>query len=205
MPSRFSITFEERDLGEHAADRQPSRGPGLGRRHTIAAAAPALAAALTANRNGSSRRASCQTGIAVFADERRGVDRERRARRAPRRARPARCTRRQPAGALEQCRGRSRPARTPRIQVPTLIGEVDLEDAQHVQEALGPPEVGDQQRRADELRRGADLEAAPRELARCPRPRATRLSTDEAPASPPVKKYQGISGVQTGSLTTGRP
>ena len=32
----------------------------------IAAAAPAVAAALDPNRNGSSCRASCQTGIAVF-------------------------------------------------------------------------------------------------------------------------------------------
>jgi hypothetical protein len=30
-------------------------------------------------------------------------------------------------------------------------------------------------------------------------------STDDAPASPPVKKYVGISHVQTGSLRIGRP
>ena len=38
-----------------------------------------------------------------------------------------------------------------------------------------------------------------------PRSRATRLNTDDAPARPPVKKYHGISGCQTGSLITGRP
>ena len=37
------------------------------------------------------------------------------------------------------------------------------------------------------------------------RSRATKLKTDEAPARPPVKKYHGISGCQTGSLITGRP
>ena len=38
-----------------------------------------------------------------------------------------------------------------------------------------------------------------------PENRATRLSTDEAPPRPPVKKYSGISVFQTGSWITGRP
>ena len=35
--------------------------------------------------------------------------------------------------------------------------------------------------------------------------RAARESTDDAPAMPPVKKYSGISGFQTGSFRIGRP
>jgi hypothetical protein len=38
-----------------------------------------------------------------------------------------------------------------------------------------------------------------------PKSFAENESTDDAPATPPVKKYVGISHVQVGSFRTGRP
>ena len=81
-----------------------------------------------------------------------------------------------------------------------------LEHPQHVEEALGPAEVGDQERRADGDRRAAASSERARASARLPaQPRRRSPSSDEAPASPPAKKYQAISGFQTGGLMIGRP
>ena len=94
-----------------AADREPPRRAGVlaGGSRSVAAA-PALAAALAPKTNGSSRRASCQTGTAVSRRARRCRSRAGAAERARRRARPARLTRGRPPSALERGRGRRRAA-----------------------------------------------------------------------------------------------
>ena len=50
-----------------------------------------------------------------------------------------------------------------------------------------------------------DAVHAARASSSLPRLSASAASPADAPPSPPVKKYSGISGVQTGSLSTGWP
>ena len=65
IPSRFSITSKSTFSTTTPPTASRRAGPASAGGTTIAAAAPALATALEPNRNGSSLRASCQTGIAV--------------------------------------------------------------------------------------------------------------------------------------------
>jgi hypothetical protein len=51
----------------------------------------------------------------------------------------------------------------------------------------------------------ADTVQALRASRSLPARRAPRPSEADAPASPPAKKYQGTSQVQTGALMIGRP
>ena len=96
------------------------------------------------------------------------------------------------------------PPETSSIQDPTLIGEVTLKTRNMFRKRSGRP-------RSETSSAGLTMSAtAPTYSERLasvslPAIRATRLSTDEPPARPPVKKYQGISGCQTGSFSTGRP
>jgi hypothetical protein len=65
-PSRLSITLKSTFSTSTPPTASRRAGPASVGGTAMAAAAPALAAALEPNRNGSSRRASCQTGIAVL-------------------------------------------------------------------------------------------------------------------------------------------
>src|SRR4029078_9384399 len=115
------------------------------------------------------------------------------------------------------------PPETPRIQPPTLTREVTLKTRNMFRKRSGRP-------RSETSSAGLTMSATaptyserlasvslpalpatplithePPPRVRSPPTRATRLITDEPPARPPVKKYQGISGCQTGSFSTGRP
>src|SRR5688500_4807135 len=93
---------------------------------------------------------------------------------------------------------------TLRSHDPTLIGDVGLKTRSMLRKRSGRPRSRmrstgltpkaasaiNQDRRAREWFR-----ASP----------ATKARVVEAPPSPPVKKYQGTSGFQTGGLSTGRP
>src|SRR5262249_60725412 len=89
-----------------------------------------------------------------------------------------------------------------RIQEPTLIGEVTLKTRSMFRNRSGRP-------RSDTSSAGLTT-SAPRPIhsdvrARrsFPAVRAARLSTDHAPARPPVKKEHGISGFQTRPVAIG--
>ena len=92
----------------------------------------------------------------------------------------------------------------PRIHEPTLIGDVTLKTRNMFKKRSGRP-------RSETS--SAGLTASPAMLmysaafasGRLPVARAARPRIDEAPASPPVKRYHGISGCQTGSFRIGRP
>ena len=123
-----------------ADDGQPPRRAGAraGAMHRRSAA-PALAAALPANTNGSSRRASCQTGHGGVGEQRRRVGRERAGRARPRRpgaGAPARQPPEQlavPAAAAGACRDRRA------THEPTLIGEVTLKTRSMLRKRSGRP------------------------------------------------------------------
>ena len=169
----------------------------------IAAAAPALAAALRPNSHGSSSRASLHTGMAVFASN------------APvyvASGGPL-ANETSPARTLIGFRMSSSssaaavlvaPLETKRIQLPTLIGEVTLNTRSMLRKRSGLP-------RSEISRIGETISAAAptysADFARrsFPLSFASRCMTLEPPARPPVKRYVGISGFHTGSLTIGRP
>ena len=69
--------------------------------------------------------------------------------------------------------------------------------------ALRPAEVRDEERWGDEVGGRPDVRDA-RASRSLPKSFAESESTDDAPETPPVKKYSGISHVHTGSLITGR-
>ena len=87
---------------------------------------------------------------------------------------------------------------------PTLMGEVSLTMRSMFMKRAGRP-------RSEMSSAGLASTAAPavaharRASSSQPRSSASWASPAEAPARPPVKKYHGISGVQTGSLITGWP
>jgi hypothetical protein len=91
-----------------------------------------------------------------------------------------------------------------RTQLPTLSGEVTLNIRSMYRNRSGRPR--------SEASRGtlaappapATVNAA-RASRSLPDSRAPSPSAADAPASPPVKKYQATSQVQTGSLRIGRP
>jgi hypothetical protein len=91
-----------------------------------------------------------------------------------------------------------------RIHDPMLIGEVTLNIRSMFRNRSGRP-------RSDTSRAGLAPAAASatghvrRASSRLPAAPAIAAIVAEQPASPPVKKYQGISQVHTGCLTTGRP
>src|SRR5262245_55076189 len=89
-----------------------------------------------------------------------------------------------------------------RIQLPTLMGDVTLNTRSMLRSRSGRP-------RSDMSKSGLTAFATDAiwmlrwASSSLPETRATRLNTDDAPPSPPVKKYHGISRCQTGSLITG--
>src|SRR5204863_5352099 len=69
----------------------------------------------------------------------------------------------EPADRVQEGGERARGARDGEDPAADAHRRGDLEDAQHVEEPLGPAEIGDQKQRADRVRGGADIDAAPRE------------------------------------------
>ena len=89
-------------------------------------------------------------------------------------------------------------------QVPTLIGDLSLNTRIMLRNRAGRPRsaIRSGGLRADRRRRDQRRVAGEPLVAG---DRAASPSSDEAPASPPVKKYQRSSRFQTGALTIGRP
>ena len=96
------------------------------------------------------------------------------------------------------------PLDTNRIQLPTLIGEVTLKTRSMFRNRSGRPRS--ETRRIGEA---SSIAAPTKRLVRArrslPVSRATPCSTDDPPATPPVKRYIGTSGVHVGGLTIGLP
>src|SRR5947209_18119101 len=170
---------------------------------TMLAAAPALAAELAAKMSGRSRRASCQTGTAVWAMRpavyvASGMPSSAAAPLATAPARGNRPVHAEPAATVVAA------PENARFHAPTLIGEVTLNTRSMYRKRLGIPRS---------LISSTGLLSAPAsEIAHARRassPSSARSARKarpaDAPASPPVKKYHGISGFQMGSLMTGWP
>ena len=96
----------------------------------------------------------------------------------------------------------SAPENANSVQLPTLIGDVGLKTLSMWWKRSGRPRSS-----ISSTGLGASAATPTRRATRAsssrPAARATPASTDDAPDTPPVKKYQGISHVQTGSLMTG--
>src|SRR4051794_5508630 len=172
-------------------------------RATRVAAAPALARALPANANGSSRRPSYQTGTDV-SDTSTAVYVQSAGPSAADVAEAASCTRGSTPKISQTTTAVSAAPLTLRIHVPRFIGDVGLKTRSMFMNRSGRPRS---------LIRSTGLTATPakavsdaaRAIRRLPARRAANASMDDAPAMPPVKKYQAISCFQMGGLMTGRP
>src|SRR6185437_263272 len=166
-------------------------------------AAPALSAAPEPNTNGSMRRASCHTGTAVLATRAAVYVDSGRASSAAAGLATRAARGHIPVHASAAASVVAAPL-APRIHDPTLLGEVTLTIRNMFMNRLGRPRS---EIRNSGLTEIPASEAAQARRARTSLPRAPErnASPAEAPPSPPVKKYIGISHVQIGSLITGCP